>query len=140
MIMRIAAITLSLLIALAGTASADPGKGKGNNKHSGQDGRTTSDGLNLNISIRFGADEAQTITDYYRGKPAQGSLPPGIAKNLARGKPLPPGIAKKYLPGDLTARLPRLDSRYLRVVVGPDVLLIEAGSGLILDVLKGILG
>lgn len=23
------------------------------------------------------------------------SLPPGIAKNLARGKPLPPGIAKK---------------------------------------------
>lgn len=138
--MRLTAITLSLLIALAGTASADPGKGKGHTKQGGQDGRTASNSLNLSVSIRFGADEAQTITDYYRGRPAQGSLPPGIAKNLARGKPLPPGIAKKYLPGDLTARLPRLDDRYLRVVVGRDVLLIEAGSGLILDVLKSVLG
>ena len=29
------------------------------------------------------------------------SLPPGIAKNLARGKPLPPGIAKKAVPAGM---------------------------------------
>lgn len=138
--MRLAALTFSLLIALAGTAAADPGKGKGNNKHAGPETHHSGDSLNLGVTIRFGADEAQTITDYYRGRPAPSSLPPGIAKNLARGKPLPPGIAKKYLPSDLTARLPRLDDRYLRIVAGRDVLLIEAGSGLILDVLRGVLG
>src|SRR3546814_12845124 len=35
------------------------------------------------------------------------SLPPGIRKNLARGKPLPPGIATKMVPGSLLGRLPR---------------------------------
>ncbi|NHI01321.1 MULTISPECIES: anti-virulence regulator CigR family protein [Oceanimonas] len=33
------------------------------------------------------------------------SLPPGIAKNLRRGKPLPPGIAKRFDPR-LRERLP----------------------------------
>ncbi|WMC09615.1 anti-virulence regulator CigR family protein [Oceanimonas pelagia] len=33
------------------------------------------------------------------------SLPPGIAKNLRRGKPLPPGIARQFDPR-LRARLP----------------------------------
>ena len=28
-------------------------------------------------------------------------LPPGIVKNLARGKPLPPGIAKRMVPGGM---------------------------------------
>ena len=37
--------------------------------------------------------------------PAQ-SLPPGIRKNLARGKPLPPGIAKKMVPGPMLRELP----------------------------------
>ena len=40
------------------------------------------------------------------GKQKQNALPPGIAKNLVRGKPLPTGIAKKALPGDLSRPLP----------------------------------
>jgi hypothetical protein len=34
------------------------------------------------------------------------SLPPGIAKNLARGKPLPPGIAKKTVLTSMLGQLP----------------------------------
>ena len=51
--------------------------------------------------------EFRIIRDYYSvdsRKPK--SLPPGIAKNLARGKPLPPGIAKTRVPDDLIRRLP----------------------------------
>src|SRR5262245_12550800 len=33
-------------------------------------------------------------------------LPPGIAKNVARGKPLPPGIAKKKVPTTIVRHLP----------------------------------
>ena len=39
------------------------------------------------------------------GKPAD--LPPGIAKNLERGKALPPGIQRSRVPDDLAARLPK---------------------------------
>lgn len=32
------------------------------------------------------------------------SLPPGLEKNLQRGKPLPPGWQKKLSPGDILAK------------------------------------
>jgi len=38
-------------------------------------------------------------------KPAE--LPPGIAKNLERGKALPPGIQRSRVPDDLAVRLPK---------------------------------
>ncbi len=34
------------------------------------------------------------------------ALPPGIAKNVVRGKALPPGIAKKTLPASMINDLP----------------------------------
>ncbi|MFD2263389.1 anti-virulence regulator CigR family protein [Lacibacterium aquatile] len=136
--MRLTILTLGIAIVLGGTALADPG-GKGRHKDNPGKGGGGESGLSLSLDIRFGADEAKIITDYYRSQPAGKPLPPGIAKNLARGKPLPPGIAKRYLPGDLLGRLPHRDDRYLRIVAGRDVLLIEVGSGLILDVLRGVL-
>jgi hypothetical protein len=36
-------------------------------------------------------------------------LPPGIRKNLLRGKPLPPGIARQAVPRPVLARLPAVD-------------------------------
>ena len=62
------------------------------------------------------------------------SLPPGIAKKVARGDRLPPGIAKQYFPADLTARLPhRPGERWL--VTGKDIVLLEAATGFIVDIL-----
>lgn len=65
-------------------------------------------------------------------------LPPGIAKNLARGKPLPPGIAKRYLPGNLLSRLPARPG-YDWLVVDNDILLVVAGTALIVDILADAL-
>jgi hypothetical protein len=39
------------------------------------------------------------------GRPAE--LPPGIAKNLQRGKPLPAGIQRSKVPEGLASKLPR---------------------------------
>lgn len=65
-------------------------------------------------------------------------LPPGIAKKIARGGSLPPGIAKRYLPNDLSVQLPPRPG-YEWVVVGTDVLLIAAATGLIIDILADAL-
>jgi hypothetical protein len=93
--------------------------------------------------IVFDEIERRLIREYFAhhpegGGPAGRGLPPGIAKNLARGKPLPPGIAKQFLPGELEGRLPRRPG-YERLIVGDSVYLIEQATGLILDILEGVL-
>ena len=67
----------------------------------------------------------------------QDGLPPGIAMKLERGGTLPPGIAKRDLPADLQSRLPyRSDA--IRQIVGNDVVLIQKGTELILDVILDV--
>ncbi|NDV13668.1 anti-virulence regulator CigR family protein [Crenobacter caeni] len=65
------------------------------------------------------------------------ALPPGIRKNLARGKPLPPGIAKKAVPMPLLSELPK-HSGYEWQVAGRDLVLVALGSMLIADVLSDV--
>ncbi|NYT84969.1 anti-virulence regulator CigR family protein [Pollutimonas harenae] len=65
------------------------------------------------------------------------SLPPGIRKNLARGKPLPPGIAKQMVPGSLLGRLPRYPGYEWRVA-GTDLILISVASAVIADILYDV--
>lgn len=68
--------------------------------------------------------------------PAQ-SLPPGIRKNLARGKPLPPGIAKRF-DNRLLGQLPRYDGYEWRQV-GTDVVLVTLATGLIYEIIENVL-
>jgi len=63
------------------------------------------------------------------------SLPPGIQKNLARGKPLPPGIAKK-LDNRLLSQLPRYDG-YEWQQAGTDLILVMIATGIVYEVLNG---
>lgn len=65
--------------------------------------------------------------------PRAESLPPGIQRNLERGKPLPPGIAKRF-DGQLASQLPRYPG-YEWERVGADVVLIEAATRIVVDVL-----
>lgn len=65
------------------------------------------------------------------------SLPPGIAKNLARGKPLPPGIAKNF-DGRVLSQLPRYDG-YEWKRAGSDVVLVAIASGIVYEVLRNVL-
>ena len=67
------------------------------------------------------------------------TLPPGIQRQLERGRSLPPGIAKKItLPYRLNNHLD-LDENVRIVVAGPDVVVIDPVTDLIVDVLRDIL-
>jgi hypothetical protein len=88
----------------------------------------------------FTAQHAALVRSYYedahhgRGRGNAG-LPPGIAKNLARGKPLPPGIAKQYMPNDLLIRLPAPPVGLEYVIVAGKLLLVEAATQVVRQVL-----
>lgn len=69
------------------------------------------------------------------GLAKKGALPPGLAKQLARNGHLPPGLEKRSLPDDLLVELPPLQPGYRYVIVDDRVMLIQAASNLILDVL-----
>ncbi|TNH15925.1 anti-virulence regulator CigR family protein [Halomonas sp. BL6] len=60
-------------------------------------------------------------------------LPPGIQRRLERGKPLPPGIAQRF-DGPIANQLPRYPG-YEWERVGADVVLIEAATRVVVDVL-----
>ena len=143
-----------LALALSSVPSlADPGNGNGNGngKGSGKGGPQNSQGHGNQGGKNKGSsagswDHAPVIDrsgvlgvvngyrDYWSPGP---SLPPGIQKNLARGKPLPPGIAKK-LDSRLLGRLPHYDG-YEWQQAGADLILVAIASGIIYEVLNGAL-
>ncbi|EMF0718703.1 anti-virulence regulator CigR family protein [Citrobacter sp. Marseille-Q6884] len=65
------------------------------------------------------------------------SLPPGIAKNLARGKPLPPGIAKKSVPASMLNQLPYYPG-YEWQVVGDNLVLIALSTAIVTTIINGV--
>jgi len=80
------------------------------------------------------------IREFYAAHPSAAAkpLPPGIRRNLERGKTLPPGIAKKTVPEGLLAQLQIADGFEL-VEVGLDVFLVEVATNVIHDVLWDII-
>ena len=100
----------------------------------------------LSVQVVFGHDEIAIIHDYFKDHKDQKnhkskgkkSLPPGIARNLQRGKPLPPGIAKQALPSGLLDVLPAAPRGYERIVVGGKVLLVEIATQVIHDIIEDI--
>ncbi len=61
-------------------------------------------------------------------------LPPGIRKNLARGKGIPPGIAMTRLPSGYINHLPRYEGYEWRGY-GTDLVLVQVVSNIIADVI-----
>ena len=66
----------------------------------------------------------------------KGTLPPGIAKQLARNNQMPSGVVYQPLPPDLIVQLPPVQPAYQYVIIDNRVMLIQAASNLILDVLE----
>ena len=101
----------------------------------------------VGIQVVFSDGEASIIRAYYRDhgsvrhskKKGKNGLPPGIAKNLQRGKPLPPGIAKQVLPTGLIDLLPPPPHGYERVTLAGKILLVEIATQVIHDVLEDII-
>jgi hypothetical protein len=87
----------------------------------------------VGVSVEFSDEEIRII-----GKHKDKGLPPGVAKNLARGKPLPPGIAKQQLPDGLVHALPAPPRGYERIIVDGKVLLVDVATQVIHDILTDI--
>lgn len=86
--------------------------------------------------IQFSPQDRDAITNYFSTRPYSGTgLPPGIAMNLARGKPLPPGISAQNLPSDLSNSLPYYPGYDYRMV-GNNVVLMNSNTGIIADILS----
>lgn len=113
------------------------GKGKGFSDEHGNKGKrgNYADDRGL-VHVDLSYDRARALALNY-GLTGYQSLPPGIAKNLARGKPLPPGIAKKTVPASLLGQLPQYPGYEWRVV-GDNLVLIALSTALVASVINGV--
>jgi hypothetical protein len=114
------AYTLSLLLLgvllFASLAKAEP---RGHEKRGDrQENRSVAE-------VVFSEIERRVIRDYFE---------PGLAKRST----LPPGLSKREIPADLAARLGVPANGSERWVVGSDVVLVESGTNLVLDVLRDV--
>lgn len=110
----------------------------GNNGNSGKHGNKAkgNDGDQGLVSVSISRDRARSLARNY-GLTGYGSLPPGIAKNLARGKPLPPGIAKKMVPSSMLRDLPYYQGYEWRIA-GDDLVLVALSTALVASVINGV--
>ncbi|AXM94744.1 anti-virulence regulator CigR family protein [Pseudomonas plecoglossicida] len=129
----VACTSIALVLGL-GPAFADPGKGKGQGHGNSGDHKESvkHDDYHGGPSINRG-DVLRIVNGYTSYWTPGSALPPGIKKNLARGKPLPPGIAKK-LDGRLISQLPYYEG-YQWMQAGADLILVAVATGIIYEVL-----
>ena len=84
-----------------------------------------------------GQDEGHGHGHGHGWKSRESGLPPGIARNLARGKPLPPGIAPQLqpLPPALVQELPPAPAGYQMFMWDGRILLVNMVTQVISDML-----
>ncbi|WP_442959111.1 MULTISPECIES: anti-virulence regulator CigR family protein [unclassified Providencia] len=88
----------------------------------------------ISININFG-DVRPVAVNY--GLVGYKGLPPGIEKQIRRGKPLPPGIAKKALPASFRACLPTY-SGYEWRMSGKDLLLVAIKTAIVAEIIENV--
>lgn len=92
----------------------------------------------VSTSLYFSDHDRSRIRGYYLyNKPHKKHLPPGhrkaYKKRFQLHRPLPPGLSYHRLPMDLERRLPPLPSGYVRVIVGSDIVIMNANTRIIYD-------
>lgn len=120
-----------------GKSSAHSNKGgEGNDKSADNHGSRKNYGKPDHVDSDISFNDARKLAVNY-GLTGYQSLPPGIAKNLARGKPLPPGIAKKTVPGTMLNQLPYYPG-YEWKIVGDNLVLIALSTAIVTSVINGV--
>jgi hypothetical protein len=116
-------------------AHAAPPDGKGKpDKGSSQQLSDEQSATLIRPELRYDDIRRIAIEQHYTGYKA---LPPGVAKNLARGKPLPPGIAKKTPRAEFVRQLPTYpDYEWKRC--GTDLVLVQVATQVVAEVLANI--
>ncbi len=114
--------------------------GQGNSKDYGNSQKDHSKNKDKHQEMHYAGinqnDAKRYASQYHVGgyKP----LPPGIRKNLARGKAIPPGIAMTRLPNGYVNQLPRYNGYEWRGY-GSDLVLVNSTNQLIADVIMDVL-
>ncbi|HBV3228640.1 TPA: hypothetical protein MDU74_004686 [Citrobacter freundii] len=147
-----ALVAVAAMTMCATPVLANPGNGNGNG-NSGNHGNSSNHGnsgnkgnsqaeqrKNYGKPDHVDSDISYNVARQYAvryGLTGYKSLPPGIAKNLARGKPLPPGIAKKSVPSSMLNQLPCYPG-YEWQVVGDNLVLIALSTAIVTAVINGV--
>lgn len=109
---------------------------KGNNPSSDEQVNRKNYGKPDHVESDISVSRARSLAVNY-GLTGYQSLPPGIAKNLARGKPLPPGIAKKAVPASMLGQLPYYPGYEWRIV-GNDLVLVALSTAIVTAIINGV--
>ena len=83
----------------------------------------------------FSDRDRRIIMDYYQQHKRDQQLPPS---GLVRRDVLPSTLLSQRLPAALEAQLTPLSQPYMRLEVGNDVVLIDASSRVVIDILYGV--
>ena len=147
--MRWMAMVLALGMAANWAEAQGQGKGKGGPP---QSEKTTGDKVREVLPAGepvFTAQERTIITNWFvtnrsnlpPGLAKRETLPPGLEKQLRQKGTLPPGLQKKIqpLPFELDRQLTRLPTGYRRVVIGGNVIVMNATTGLIYDIVRNVI-
>ncbi|WP_410679002.1 anti-virulence regulator CigR family protein [Citrobacter europaeus] len=147
--LRTLATALVAVVAMTMCATpvfANPGNGKGNSGNSQKGNAGPKNNTHTEQRKNYGkpdhvdSDISYNVARQYAvryGLTGYKSVPPGIAKNLARGKPLPPGIAKKSVPPNMLNQLPYYPG-YEWQVVGDNLVLIALSTAIVTAVINGV--
>jgi len=116
------------------------GNSQGNSKDKGNSQKGSSKNKDNHHEMYYAGITHKDAKKYAKQYKAYGykPLPPGIRKNLARGKGIPPGIAMTRLPSGYVNQLPRYNGYEWRGY-GTDLVLVNSTSQLIADVIMDVL-
>jgi hypothetical protein len=132
-----AILAVTIVSILAPVIAADQGQsqGRGSSSSGKKGGGKDAD---VSVNFTFNNGDHDTFRNYFRThKITAEPLPPGIAKNLARGKALPPGIAKKAFPNDLVRGLgSRVQPGVTFTIAGDRVVALKDGK--VIDLIEGL--
>ncbi|MDY4367622.1 anti-virulence regulator CigR family protein [Pectobacterium brasiliense] len=119
-----------------GNSGVHGNKGHGGGKWNEDHGNRKNYGKPSHVDSDISFSQARALAVNY-GLLGYQALPPSIAKNVARGKPLPPGIAKKTLPASMINNLPYYPGYEWRAV-GKDLVLVALSTAIVTAVINGV--
>jgi Ni/Co efflux regulator RcnB len=144
--------TYALVLLIVGTLAANPTladtawagasdkgetKGKGHARERDEESDHGPERRGATIS-RFSDRQRVAIRDYYVGQFQAGRCPPGQAKKWHIGRPLPRDVVFYNLPPALVVELGAPPAGYRYVRVAADILLIAAGTGMVIDAIQDL--
>lgn len=118
-----------LLAICVSSAYADPSEDKGKPKHQG-------DVTVALVQPTITQEEVRRIV-VAEQKTGYRRLPPGIVKNLARGKPLPKGLQKSKVPATIVQQLPAYPEYEWRRY-GADLVLVQIATQVIAEIFSEV--